>query len=177
MTLSHGKRLLLWRHAEAESVEPGQADRERPLTPSGERDAKSVAAALLAEPPGLVLCSPARRTRQTLAAAEKSWSAVPALRVEPGLYLAEPLALVERLSWLEEETLSVLLVGHQPGLGELIDLLVAAGEPSALTAFARGFRPAALAELRLDIPFWREVGAGRAFFTAFTPASDLPGNA
>ena len=175
MTHSDTKRLLLWRHAKASSADPRQRDDQRPLTSRGERNAVAVAAALLAEPPELVLCSSARRARQTLAAAESVWSTPATLLVEPGLYLAEPLALLERLSQVEEETPSVLVVGHQPGLEELVRLLVDDGDPLALTTFAQGFPTAALADLRLEIPSWREIGAGHAFLTAFTPARCLPG--
>lgn len=175
MTPSEPKRLLLWRHAKASTADPRLRDEERPLTAKGERRAAAMATALLAEPPGLVLCSSAQRARQTLAAAEMVWSAPTTLLVEPDLYLAEPLTLLEQLSRVEEETPSVLVVGHQPGLEELVRLLVGDGDPLALTTFAHGFPTAALADLRLDIACWREIRAGRAFLTAFTPARCLSG--
>lgn len=166
------KRLLLWRHAKASAGDPRQSDAERPLRPVGLRAAAEMAETYLSEPPDLVLCSPALRARQTLSQAEAIWTDAPTLRIEADLYLAEPQELLEFISQLDEETRSVLVVGHQPGLGELVHLLVGSGEPPALAAFARGVRTAALAELHLDIPFWREARAECAFLAAFnTPSS------
>ncbi|MBW2244783.1 MAG: histidine phosphatase family protein [Deltaproteobacteria bacterium] len=168
MTPSEGKRLWLWRHAKAGAGDPRETDAERHLTQAGTAAAAAMAEAFLTERPDLVLCSPASRTRETLQQAEANWTDAPVLRIEQGLYLAEALDLLERISRVEEEIRSVLVIGHQPGLGELVRLLVQSGEPAALTAFARGFPTAGLAELRLDIPFWREVCAECAFLTAFS---------
>ncbi len=167
------KRVLLWRHAKASAGDPRQEDAERVLAPRGERNAATVAGRLLTEPPGLVLCSPAVRARQTLAAAEAGWAKRPELRVEPGLYLADPLALLERLARIEEDTDDVLMVGHNPGLELLVRLLVSNGEPAALAGFAEGFKTGALADLRLEVALWREVGAGCGYLRAFDRPRDL----
>jgi phosphohistidine phosphatase len=166
------KRLWLWRHAKASVGDPRQSDAERALRPKGLRAAAEMAATHLSDPPDLVLCSPALRARETLSQAEALWTDAPTLRIEADLYLAEPVDLLEFIRQLDEETRSVLIVGHQPGLGELVHLLVGGGEPRALAALARGVRTAALAELRLDIPVWRDAGAECAFLAAFnTPAT------
>ncbi|MCP3987116.1 MAG: histidine phosphatase family protein [bacterium] len=168
VTLPDTKRLLVWRHAKARAAEPHQSDAERPLAPVGAQAAAWMAETFLADPPDLVLCSPAVRARQTLDAAEAIWAGAAPVRVEPDLYLAEPRELLERIGRIGVETGSVLVVGHQPGLGELVSLLAEDGDPAALTTFARGFKTAALAELRLDIRSWREAAPRCAFLAAFS---------
>ncbi|MEV4940541.1 SixA phosphatase family protein [Streptomyces zaomyceticus] len=117
------------RHAKSAWPE-GVADHDRPLGPRGLRDAPA-AGRFLAEhggPPDLVLCSPARRARRTweLAAAELD-SPVPAPTVhDPRLYGAGDAELLDVLHGVPDEVATLLLVGHNPGLEDLV-LLLAAG--------------------------------------------------
>ncbi|MGW2303306.1 SixA phosphatase family protein [Streptomyces sp. NPDC001809] len=115
------------RHAKSAWPE-GVADRDRPLGPRGLRDAPA-AGRFLAEttgPPDLVLCSPARRARGTweLAAAELD-GPVPT-RLDPRVYGADATELLDVLHRVPDEVGTLLLVGHNPGLEELV-LLLAAG--------------------------------------------------
>ena len=169
------KRLLLWRHAKASAGDPGQDDADRPLAERGKRAARALAKArlpCLAEAT-LVLCSPARRTRETWEALASQLAHPPALRFEPGLYLAGPFELLERAARVDERHVCGLLIGHNPGLAELLGLLVAGGDAQAISRASGGFKPGALAELRLQIGHWREVGAGCGWLEAFTRPRDL----
>ena len=105
--------LILWRHAEAHEVEPGQDDLERALTARGERQAERMAAWLNRVLPASarVLASPARRTQQTAAALERKFKTVDALR--PGAAVD---ALLHAVRWPDARE-PVLVVGHQPTLG------------------------------------------------------------
>ncbi|MFE4309701.1 SixA phosphatase family protein [Streptomyces sp. NPDC056891] len=118
------RRLLVLRHAKS-AWPKGVADQDRPLGPRGLRDAPAVGR-FLAEAgglPDLVLCSPARRARHTweLAAAELD-SAVPT-RHDPRLYGADGPELLDVLHSVSDEVGTLLLVGHNPGLEDLILLL------------------------------------------------------
>lgn len=110
--------LILWRHAEAED---GIADMARQLTAKGKKQADKMAAFLLPRLPQdtRILVSPARRTQQTAQALTSNFITEPALA--PG---ASPQAILKAANWLEGEG-CVLIVGHQPTLGEVAALLMA----------------------------------------------------
>lgn len=116
--------LMLLRHAKSTSEEAGIVDRNRPLSRRGKRTAVAMGQALskLDLIPSLILVSPARRTMQTLAAL----APLPAnARIETPetLYLAEAQILLAQLRALSERETSVLVIGHNPGLHELAQVL------------------------------------------------------
>ena len=108
--------LILWRHAEAEDSTPGCDDLSRALTPRGEKQAARMAVWLDRQlPQGVrVLASPARRTEQTSQALGRKTK----LRAEllPG---GTPAELLEVAQWPNSKS-AVLIVGHQPVLGQTI---------------------------------------------------------
>lgn len=110
--------LLLWRHAEARD---GVPDLQRPLTDKGRRQAAALALWLDARLPKQVriLASPAVRTRETVAALNRDFEVAPALA--PG---AAPEAVLAAAGWPEARG-AVLVVGHQPTLGQVAGLLLA----------------------------------------------------
>lgn len=113
--------LILWRHAEAEVIAPGQDDLQRALTPKGERQARRMAAWLnhrLAASTR-VLVSPALRCRQTAEALGREARVVPT--IAPDAPIA---ALIEAARWPTASE-PVLLCGHQPTLGLLVAQLLA----------------------------------------------------
>lgn len=121
--------LLLWRHAEAFELEPDSDDLQRALTPKGERQARRMAAWLNRHMSAgtRVLCSPARRTRQTADALGRDFRVLPALAPD-----AVPEALIQAANWPDART-PVLIVGHQPTLGMTAALLLTGSpEPWAL---------------------------------------------
>lgn len=169
------KRLLLWRHAKASPGDPRQEDADRELAPRGHEAARAIAEARAASltAVSLVLCSTALRTRQTFEALQPHFATEPALRFEPGLYLADPLDLLERVARVEEDHASILMIGHNPGMEELVRLLVSEGSEEEIERYRAGFKTGALAELSLRIDHWREAGAGCATLDAFTRPRDL----
>ena len=104
--------LILWRHAEAED---GVPDHARALTHKGGRQAAKIAAFLHQHLPEdtRVLVSPATRTLQTVAALTDRFTVAPA--IAPG---ASAIALLHAARWPDAGG-SVLVVGHQPTLGEV----------------------------------------------------------
>jgi len=115
--------LILWRHAEAE---PGEPDLGRRLTAKGIKQAERMAAWLDGHLPDTtrVLSSPADRAQQTALALKRRFRVVPELG--PGASAAEVL----RVAGWPDAREPVLIVGHQPTLGECAASLVA-GEPGA----------------------------------------------
>ncbi len=112
--------LILWRHAEAENAGENEDDLDRPLTQRGEKQAARMAVWLDRQlPDGLrVLASPARRTEQTAKALGRKYK----LRAEllPG---GQPDELLELAQWPRSRG-AVLIVGHQPMLGQTVARLL-----------------------------------------------------
>ncbi|MEU6407898.1 histidine phosphatase family protein [Microbispora sp. NPDC046933] len=140
------RTLVVVRHAKAGHA-LGLPDRERPLTPGGERDARAAGEEIRRFAPGLVLCSPSVRTRRT---AELLGLDAP-VEIERDIYEAYPDDLLGVLRRTDGEVASVVLVGHNPGVHELV---------AALTdARLDGFPPGAYAVIELDVP-WEDAAPG-----------------
>ncbi len=154
------RQLILLRHAHAEPADAGQADLDRPLSPEGLAEAEA-AGRWLAEHglvPDCVLCSPARRTRETLEAVLAAIGYVEQ-RLEPEIYEATPgtlAALYDRHGEAER----LLLVGHNPGLERLVAFL-----SSGQSGDYRGMPPGAIAVLSL--PADAAIEPGMATLSAF----------
>ena len=119
-------RLILTRHGHSSTGAP--SDIERPLSLDGRAQAYDLGGRLSRWPrawlPQLILVSPARRTQETLAQLVSAWPQLADVttRTEDELYLAEPDRWLARLTPLSEER-TVLCVGHNPGLSDLIGAL------------------------------------------------------
>ena len=116
--------LILWRHAEAHDAKEGQDDLERALTPRGEKQAARMSAWLERQlPQGLrVVSSPARRTEQTAQALGRKYKVRAELLPD-----GTPTVLLELVQW-EKGNGAVLVVGHQPLLGQTAAHLLGLGQ-------------------------------------------------
>jgi phosphohistidine phosphatase len=144
--------LIVLRHAKAVHV-PGLADRERPLTDRGERDAGLAGETLkqVGLAPDLVLCSPSARTRQTAELALARLAPGAPLHLESEIYEAYPDELLELIGRTDDDVSTLLLVGHNPGVYELImNLTLVHGD--------EGFPPGAFAVL--ETGSWADLGPG-----------------
>ena len=129
------KIVLLLRHAKSAWGQPGLDDHERPLNRRGERAAEAMAEHIVRNVPrpDLILCSTAVRTRQTLAPlVHRLTVPAPPIALERGLYLASADVLLERLRAITEEVGTVLLIGHNEGIGELAENLAGSGRATDL---------------------------------------------
>ena len=115
-------QLILWRHADAA---PGNPDEARPLTDIGQLHAQQMVQWLRPRLPAdlLVLSSPAVRTRQTAEALALPYTLSDALASH-----SSAAAMRDAAGW-PDNTRNVMLVGHQPLLGELLVLLLGASTP------------------------------------------------
>ena len=116
--------LILWRHAEAEDWPGGDpeggSDLDRSLTPRGEKQAARMAGWLDRQlPEGTrILVSPARRCEQTVLALGRKYKIRTELAPD-----ATPAQLLELVQWPQSRS-PVLVVGHQPTLGQTIAQLL-----------------------------------------------------
>jgi phosphohistidine phosphatase len=152
------RRLLLLRHAKAVAHAPDD-DFGRGLTGRGRDDARRIGEWIAAEKlvPDLCLVSAAQRTCETC---DVVASALPG-RVETAktaaLYEATRFLVLELLRDLPERARSVLVIGHNPSMGEVANLLTGQGAPALRLRMAAKFPTSALAVLAFDIADWSRL--------------------
>jgi phosphohistidine phosphatase len=160
------RALFILRHAKSGHDDP-VADKERTLTPRGRKDA--VRMGELARERNLlcerVLCSTATRARQTLELfAGGAKLDAPVVFLEE-LYLAEPKAIVQAIRRDGGSAERVMVVGHNPGLEELV---------AELTEERQNLPTAAYVEITLPIDAWTELDLDTAghLRSTFRPKDD-----
>jgi phosphohistidine phosphatase len=149
------------------------ADHDRPLAGRGRRAAGAIADHLRTGgiEPDLVLCSTARRARETLDAIAPALPEA-AVEFERELYGAGEQELLERLRRLPDTVASVLVIGHNPGIEELAVELAPPGAP-LLAELEAKYPTGALAALAFPGDSWTELGAGSADLIGFVRPRDL----
>jgi phosphohistidine phosphatase len=165
--------LHLLRHAKSDRDQPGE-DAERRLSRRGRDDARRIGETLPQAIGALdmVLCSSARRTRETAELVLAGFASPPRVLYEDALYLAGHAALLRRLRALAERDGAVLVIGHNPGLHELAAALAAADSPRYPALAAGKFPTTARASFRIDGD-WASLGRSPHALTDYVTAKSL----
>jgi phosphohistidine phosphatase len=169
------KTLILMRHAKSAWDDPHQKDIDRPLNSRGRKAAPQMGAWLAGAgyQPDVVLCSTARRTRETLELMQGSLPAGVRTEFVEGLYMAAPREMLTEIGKVPAKAATVMLLGHNPGIGSLAVLLVGSGESKALGNMHGKFPTAAIAVLSFDVPQWSALAPGSGKLIAFQRPRDL----
>ena len=169
--------LLLLRHAKSDWDNPALSDYDRPLAKRGRKAAPRMGAeiAALGLRPDIILCSSAVRTRETLALVLPALSdPPPAVVYDDAIYMAAPsdlLAALRGLAPRDPAPQTVMVVGHNPGMEELAEMLVGGGDEQSLELMDEKFPTCALAVFAFDAKGWADVAPGTGTLTRFlTPA-------
>jgi phosphohistidine phosphatase len=181
MTQRPNRKLVLFRHAK--SAWPDVPDHDRPLAKRGIRTAPVMGrwlrdAGLV---PDLVLCSTARRARETWQFAQTGLAATPPVRFEEQIYGEDATGLLALIREVPPATGTLLLIGHNPAMEDLALMLAAAPDAAAQDAAGAGdlgrmrakFPTAAIAVLQ-PTGTWHGLAPGRARLTAFVTPGGLP---
>lgn len=159
-------RLILVRHAKSSWKEPALSDHERPLNKRGRASAKAIGDWLRHKGyvPKTVLSSTSKRTRETFALLETKAEA----EFDRSLYLSSAANMLKKLQGASGET--VLMIGHNPGIGELAERLAC-----KLPQHARflDYPTCATAVLEFDTNSWDEVDFGTGRVKAFITPREL----
>ena len=172
-TMRGMRRLILLRHAKSSWDDPDLPDADRPLSARGRTAARAMATHLRAHPlhADLILCSPAARTRETLALVAPSLGSVKS-RFDDALYTFDAGVVLDHLvATLDDDRACVLVVGHNPAIGELAGTLASDGD--ALATVRTKYPTGALAELELAIDTWSALRPGCGRLTTFVRPRDL----
>jgi len=144
------KTLLVMRHAKSSWDDSGVADLERPLNTRGKRDAPRMGRLIREEEivPDLIVASPARRTRLTAEAVADQSGYEGEIEINEDLYAADAETHLEVLRGLPDQHSCVLIVGHNPGLEELVEHLTDTWER---------LPTAALVQISLPLESWQDM--------------------
>jgi len=144
------KTLLILRHAKSSWATPTIADHDRPLNSRGKADAPRIGDLIKKQDltPDLILCSTAKRARKTAAKVATNCGYADEVQRVGELYLASADIYLNVLAEFGDAHNRVMVVGHNPGLEDLVETLT--GEFVTLPT-------AALVHVSLAIEHWREL--------------------
>ena len=174
-------RLLLLRHAKSDWSKNTE-DHDRALSERGRKAAPEMARYMRSKDylPTAVLCSTARRTKETLDLLLAAWTKKPVVRFDRGAYLAEWPGLLGNLKKAPGQASPLLLVGHNPGIEQLAIALARqpkdALERTRLKRLSQKFPTAALAVLDFEITSWRNLKPGSGELVDYVRPKDLGGS-
>lgn len=172
MSVAEPRRIVLFRHAKADW--PQVADHERPLADRGRKDAAEAGRRLTDSGVAfdLALCSTATRTRDTWKLAVQEFPHRPKTVYEERIYEASPGELIAVLNETPDDVQNAVLVGHNPGVQGLADILAGTAEGDARRRMSeRGFPAAAFAVLSFSGP-WKALEPGVATLVDYWAPSD-----
>lgn len=156
------KTLYVLRHAKSDWNDASLTDFERPLNERGVHAAQKMGAFMQQRGivPDLIISSPARRARETAQIVTDTAGIAAGIRFEPRIYEASVGDLMEIVSQVENDCEKLLIVGHNPGFEQLVEIL--SGELQPMPT-------AALAEIELPIENWSETMRGGKLKNLFKP--------
>lgn len=160
------KTLLLMRHAKSSHGDEGLPDHERPLNDRGRRDAPRMAARLAAAGalPDRILCSTALRAKETAGLLMEAPGFAGGLKFDSRLYHATPDEILEVVAEVGGDAGRLMVVGHNPGMEQLLRRLTEADDTMPT---------AAVAQVELPIAGWKDVrGAVDGQLVAFLKPKD-----
>ncbi len=152
---------MLLRHAKSDWSSPGMADPDRPLNERGESAAHLMGAYLVRHGlvPDRILCSPARRTRETCAAITGEWTKEATIDYADSLYAASPETILSAIRAAPTRARNLMVIGHNPGLQALAEQLIAAGDVGARERLREKFPTCALAVIDFATDSWDKIHA------------------
>ena len=169
------RTLMLMRHAKSSWDQPEFDDLDRPLAPRG-RDAAPLIAGYIRKSkwqPDLVLCSPAARARETWQLMTPVLDRTVDCKMLRAIYPGAPSRLLEALRRAADEVETLMLIGHNPGLGRLAAGLCGTGPKKPLERMCGKFPTAALAVIDFDVDRWDQVAPGAGRLRAFVRPKDV----
>jgi phosphohistidine phosphatase len=153
------RRLMLLRHAKSDWTKPGARDHERVLAPRGREAAPRIGAYMARHGlvPDLALCSTATRARATWDLAAAAFVDPPSTVYEDRLYEVGAAALLDVVRETKPAVHLLLLVGHNPGLHDFAQRLIASGDVDMRQRLTEKFPTGALAVIDFPVDNWRKL--------------------
>ncbi|MXN63697.1 histidine phosphatase family protein [Stappia sp. GBMRC 2046] len=163
------KRLLLLRHAKSDWSQPDLGDFERTLNDRGRRSAPLMGRHIAGHAmlPDRVLCSTARRARETLSLLIPFFDREMDIRTLRGLYDASEDDYLEIIRKFGGSAKTLMVLGHNPAMQETALGLAGNGNPELIEAISGKFPTAGLAVIDFEAPDWSDIEAKSGRVVAF----------
>ena len=163
------KTVLLLRHAKSSWDEPYLTDSLRPLAPRGRQAAPRIGAHMARNGfiPDQVLCSSARRARETWELASEFLDDAIPVEIRDDLYDASPGRILTMLQEVHPSVDTVLLVGHNPTFEDLALSLTDRGPEELVADLRRKYPTGTLAVLEFPIDDWAHIRPGTGYLRGF----------
>jgi phosphohistidine phosphatase len=169
------RSILLLRHAKSSHDEPGLPDHDRRLTGRGRKSAELIGRYMAKRHllPDLVLCSSARRTRETWTLLAPNLGAPPKVRYMRELYMATADEILAQIRAVDDRVASLMVIGHNPGLGAFAQDIAQKGDSASLARLREKYPTGALALVMCDTAGWRDLVLGSGRLEAFVAPREL----
>ncbi len=170
------KSLLFLRHAKSSWSSPELADHDRPLNGRGRAAAATMGRYIVEHDllPELILCSTARRARETLERAATEWSYLPPAHIERALYdFSGGRGYLDLIGKTDNQVASLLVIGHNPTIEILVSDLIGEADPELVEKLTFKYPTAGLAVLEFDTDKWSDVAPGKGKLITFALPREL----
>lgn len=162
-------RLMLLRHAKSSWDRADLQDFDRPLNERGRQAAPSMAEFIVAHDlvPARILCSAARRARETLALMLPRFDGDIDICIARRLYSADAPGYLEAIRDYGGTEVSLMLIGHNPATEDIAHILAPVGDAAGIEAIRKKYPTGGLAVIGFDEPRWADVGPGGGRLISF----------
>ncbi|MBL1405706.1 MAG: hypothetical protein COC00_006945 [Rhizobiales bacterium] len=169
-------RLYILRHVCAKHTTPGQRDIDRTISESGAKSLIQIQNTLYQNNynPKTIYCSPATRTRQTLAGIEDNFPASPNIMTPKKLYAGVTNDYFDIINE-HENAETLMVIGHNPMCSDFVYSMCSTGTPQNLKKIVLGFGEGSLASIEFDIDHWSQLKQKSGHIIEFKDHSVLTG--
>jgi phosphohistidine phosphatase len=169
------KTIFLLRHAKSSWDDPVERDFDRPLNKRGRRAAETIGRYIRDNDVAFdqVVASPAVRVVETLDGVEAGAGRRLAAAFDRRIYMASALSLLDIVHETDDASAALLLVGHNPGLEDLVFLLTPPDSGALRSEVDVKYPTATLAEMEFDVDRWEDIDEGTGRLVRLVRPRDL----
>jgi phosphohistidine phosphatase len=170
--------LTIIRHAKSSWGDPLLRDIDRPLNLRGKSQAQRMGTYLTKKliKPDIILCSTAKRARQTLKHLKKNWHTQARILKESQLYLASLSTITMLLEEFGAGHSHIMIIGHNPGLHMLANRLADKGPVDSMRLLTEKYPTSTVCVIRSDADNWKEIENARGELLLFATPKILMKN-
>ncbi len=167
--------LTMLRHAKSSWGDPLLRDKDRPLNARGKTQARQIGSHLTQQgiTPDLIICSTAKRARQTLKQVSKNWQTDAETIFEDRLYLASTGTIISLLASIGTNASHIMIIGHNPGFHKLAYTLAKTGNKDDLATLGERYPTATLCVIKSKAIEWQHIDDGTGELVLFTSPKSL----
>ena len=150
-------------------------DKDRPLNARGKSQTQLMGEYLSQQgfDPDLIICSSAKRARQTLKQVSKNWQTDAKSVYEDRLYLASTSTILSLLQEYGSNANHIMIIGHNPGFHMLASSLADTGDAQDLATLSQRYPTGTLCVIKSNAVHWQNLDNGTAELTTFTTPKSL----